>query len=78
MPIALTRYRPRSRADLVACLVGFGESKMVEVRPAAAELLQPHEVRTVKDVLELPAWPYGCLQIVIHRRPLTEVTIEPA
>ena len=46
-------------------------------KPAAAELLRPWEVRTVKDVLDLPAWPYGRLRIVIERRPLIEVMIEP-
>ncbi len=45
---------------------------------AAGELLRPCEVRTVKDVLELPAWPYGRLCIVINWRPLIEVMIEPA
>ncbi len=33
--------------------------------------------RTVKDVLNLPAWPYGRLRIVIQRRALIEVMIEP-
>jgi hypothetical protein len=31
----------------------------------------------VKDLLDLPAWPYGRLRIVIERRPLIEVMIEP-
>jgi hypothetical protein len=70
-------YTPRNRAELVACLIGFGDGQIVEVKPAAAELLRPWEVRTVKDVLDLPAWPYGRLRIVIERRPLIEVMVEP-
>ena len=57
--------------------IGFGDGQIVEVKPAAAELLRPWEVRTVKDVLDLPAWPYGRLRIVIERRPLIEVMVEP-
>jgi hypothetical protein len=78
MPARMTsRYTPRNRAELVACLIGFGDGQIVEVKPAAAELLRPWEVRTVKDVLDLPAWPYGRLRIVIERRPLIEVMVEP-
>ena len=78
MPARMTsRYTPRNRAELVACLIGFGDAQIVELKPAAAELLRPWEVRTMKDVLELPAWPYGRLRIVIERRPLIEVMIEP-
>ncbi len=32
-----------------------------------AELMWPYEVSTVKDVLDLPAWPYGRLHIVIEQ-----------
>ena len=78
MPARMTsRYTPRNRAELVACLIGFGDGQIVEVKPAAAELLRPCEVRTVKDVLDLPAWPYGRLRIAIERRPLIEVMVEP-
>jgi hypothetical protein len=69
----------RNRAELVACLIGLGEARTVKVEAAARELLRPHEVSTVKDVLNLPAWPYGRLRIVIEQRlwrPLSEVTIE--
>jgi hypothetical protein len=72
-----SRYTPRNRAELVACLIGLGDGQIAEVKPAAAELLRPWEVRTVKNVLDLPAWPYGRLRIVIERRPLIEVMIEP-
>jgi hypothetical protein len=48
------------------------------MKPAAAEALRPYEVRTVKDVLRLPAWPYPHLRILIERRlPSIEVVIEP-
>jgi hypothetical protein len=73
----LSRYTPRHRGELVACLVGLGDTQAVDVKAAAAELLRPYRVCTVKDVLDLPAWPYGCLRIVIERRRLTEVLIEP-
>jgi hypothetical protein len=33
-------------------------------------------VRTVEDVLDLPAWPYGRLRIRIEKRPMTEVVVE--
>jgi hypothetical protein len=75
-PHVLWRYTPQNQAELVSCLIGFGDGQIVEVKPAAAELLPPREVRTVKDVLDLPAWPYGHLHIVIKRRPLIEVMIE--
>jgi len=53
----LWRYTPQNRAELVACLIGFGDGQIVKVKPAAAELLRPWEVRTVKDVLDLPRGP---------------------
>ena len=73
----LARYTPHNRADLVACLIGLGDNQLVEVRLAAAELLPANAPRTVKDLLDLPAWPYGRRRIVIKRRPLIEVMIEP-
>jgi hypothetical protein len=48
-----------------------------KVAPAAAEMLPANQPRTVKDLLDLPTWPYGRLRIVIERRPLIEVMIEP-
>jgi len=61
----------------VACFSDIDRSQEFEVRPGAAELLQPHAVRTMKDLLELPHWPYSRLRIVIERRqPLIEVVIE--
>jgi hypothetical protein len=40
--------------------------------------LRPHKVRTVKDVLSVPAWPYPHLRILIERQlPAIEVVIEP-
>jgi hypothetical protein len=75
VPISLT---PHNKVELVGCFYDIDRSLRVEVKGGAAELLQPHKVYTVKDVLDLPAWPYGRLRIVIERRhPLIEVVIEP-
>jgi hypothetical protein len=53
-------------------------TSLVEVKPDAANLLRRRfRARTVKDLLNLPAWPYGRLRIVIRRRALIEVVIEP-
>jgi hypothetical protein len=71
------RYTPRDRAELVACLIGLGDYRLVSLSPDAAKLLQRYRVHTVKDVLNLPASPYGRLRIVIQRRALIEVMIEP-
>jgi hypothetical protein len=73
----LTRYTPHNRAELVACLIGLGDNQLAEAAPAATEMLPANGPRTVKDLLDLPAWPYGSLRIVIERRPLIEVMIEP-
>ena len=74
-----TRYTPRNRAELVACLIGLGDGQIVELKLDAAKLLRRRfRTRTVKDVLDLPAWPDGRLRIVIQRRALIEVVIEPA
>ncbi len=74
-----THYTPRSRAELVSCLIGLGDNQPVELKPDAAKLLRRRfRARTVKDVLDLPTWPYGRLRIVIQRRALIEVVIEPA
>jgi hypothetical protein len=54
----------------------LGDNQLVEVAPAAAEMLPANQPRTVKDLLDLPTWPYGRLRIVIERRPLIEVMIE--
>ena len=35
----LTRYTPHNRTELVACLIGLGDNQLVEVAPAAAEML---------------------------------------
>ncbi len=72
-----SRYTPRNRAELVACLIGLGETRTIKVSAAAGELLRPYEVSTVKNVLDLPTWPYGRLRSVIEQRPLIEVMIEP-
>jgi hypothetical protein len=71
------RYTPRNRAELAACLIGLGDHRLVKLNPDAVKLLGRYRVRTVKDVLDLPAWPYGGLRIAIERWPLTDVTIEP-
>ena len=74
-----THYTPRSRAELVSCLIGLGDNQPVELKPDAAKLLRRRfRARTVKDVLELPTWPYGRLRVVIQRRALIEVVIEKA
>ena len=52
----------------MGCFYDIDRSLRVEVKGGAAELLQPHKVYTVKDVLDLPAWPYSRLRIVIERR----------
>jgi hypothetical protein len=76
---ASSRYTPRNRAELVACLVAFDDEHLVEVKPSAAKLLQPHEIRTVKDTLDLQVWPYSRLSILIEQRPAQAiaVVIEP-
>ena len=74
MPISFT---PHNRVELAACFSDVDRSQEVEMKPSAAKLLQPHAVRTVKDLLELPQWPFSRLRIVIERRrPLIEVVIE--
>ena len=73
----LTRYMPHNRAELVACLIGLGDNQLVKMAPAAAEMLPANGPRIVKDLLDLPTWPYGRLRVVIERRPLIEVMIEP-
>jgi hypothetical protein len=45
--------------------------------PDAAKLLQRYRVHTIKDVLDLPTWPYGRLRIAITRWSFIEVLIEP-
>ena len=71
-------YTPRNRAELVSCLIGLGDNQLVELKPNAANLLRRRfRARTVKDLLNLPEWPYGRLRIVIQRRALIEVMIEP-
>ncbi len=67
-PRRTSRYTPQNRAELVACLVGLGDGQTVEVKPTAAELLRPRKMHTVKEVLDLPDWPYGRLRIVIEQR----------
>jgi hypothetical protein len=71
------RYTPRDRAELVACLIGLGDYRLVSLSPDAAKLLQRYRVHTVKDVLNLLCTRYGRLRIVIQRRALIEVMIEP-
>jgi hypothetical protein len=62
---------------LAFSLIGLGDHRLVKLNPDAAKLLGRRRLRTVKDVLDLPAWPYGRLRIAIERRPLIEVMIEP-
>jgi hypothetical protein len=76
MPVSFTPY---NKVELVSCFCGIDRGLKVEVKPAAAEALRPYEVRTVKDVLRLPAWPYPHLRVQVERRLLSvEVVIEPA
>jgi hypothetical protein len=75
MPVSFTPY---NKVELVSCFHGIDHGLKVEVKAAAAEALRPYEVRTVKDVLRIPAWPYPHLRILIERRlPSIEVVIEP-
>jgi hypothetical protein len=74
MPVSFT---PHNKVELVACFYDIDRSLKVAVTPAAEEVLRPYSVRTVKDVLDLPAWPYNRL-ILVERRPSSiDVTIEP-
>ena len=71
-------FTPHNKVELVACFYDIDRSLKVAVTPAAAEVLRPFSVRTVKDVLDLPAWPYNRLRIVVERRQSSiEVAIEP-
>jgi hypothetical protein len=54
MPVSFT---PHNKVELVACFHDIDLRLKVEVTPAAAEALLPHEVRTVKDVLRLSVVP---------------------
>ena len=52
-------------------------TKPPSVTSAAANLFRPYKERTVKDLLDLPVWPYGRLRIMIDRRQrFIEVMIE--
>ena len=63
----------------MACLIRLGDGQIVELKLDAAKLLRRrYRVRTVKDVLDLPAWPYGRLRIRIEKRPLIGVVVERA
>jgi hypothetical protein len=71
-------FTPHNKVELVACFYDIDRSLKVAVTSAAAEALRPYTVRTVKDVLDLPAWPYSRLRIVVERRQSSiEVAIEP-
>jgi hypothetical protein len=75
MPVSFTPY---NKVELVGCFHDIDRELKAEVKPAAAEALRPYKVRTVKDVLGLPTWPYPHLRILIERRlPSIEVVIEP-
>ena len=54
-----------------------GDYRLVSLSPDAAKLLRRRRVRTIKDVLDLKAWPYGRLRIAITRWSFVEVLIEP-
>jgi hypothetical protein len=58
-----------------SCLEGIDRNVPVAVKPAAAKLLMPNTIRTVADVLNLPAWPSEQLRLVVERwQPAAEVT----
>jgi hypothetical protein len=57
-----------------ACLEGIDRNVHVAVEPTAAKLLMPNTVRTVADILNLPAWPSEQLRLVAERwQPAAEV-----
>ena len=48
---------PEDMVSVQSCLEGIDRTVPVAVEPAAAKLLMPNTVRTVADILTLPAWP---------------------
>ena len=72
-----TRYTPPQPGRPCGLSHRVRNGQIVELKPDAAELLRRrYRVRTVKDLLDLPAWPYGRLRIRIENRPMTEVVVE--
>jgi hypothetical protein len=56
-------FTPEDMEAVQSCLEGIDRNVPVTVEPAAAKLLMPNTVRTVADILNLPAWPTA-----LHRR----------
>jgi hypothetical protein len=59
----------------VSCVIGLGDNSWSSCSPMPPLLRRRFRARTVKDVPNLPAWPYCRLRIVIQRRALIEVVI---
>ncbi len=70
-------YTPEDMEAVHTCLEGLNRNLPVTVEPGAAALLLPNTVRTVADILRLPAWPAEQLRLVVERwQPDVEVRIE--
>jgi hypothetical protein len=70
-------FTPEDMEAVQSCLEGIDRNVPVAVEPAAAKLLMPSTVRTVADILNLPAWPSEQLRLVVERwQPAAEVRIE--
>ena len=70
-------FTPEDMEAVQSCLERIDRNVPVAVEPAAAKLLMPSTVRTVADILNLPAWPSEQLRLVVERwQPAAEVRIE--
>ena len=70
-------FTPEDMEAVRTCVEGIDRNTPVTVEPAAAVLLMPNTVRTVADILVLPAWPAEQLRLVVERwQPAVEVRIE--
>jgi hypothetical protein len=70
-------FTPEDMEAVRTCVDGIDPMTPVTVEPPAAVLLMPKTVRTVADILVLPAWPAEQLRLVVERwQPAVEVRIE--
>jgi hypothetical protein len=70
-------FTPEDMEAVRACVDGIDPETPVTVEPPATVLLMPKTVRTVADILVLPAWPAEQLRLVVERwQPAVEVRIE--
>ena len=70
-------FTPEDMEAVQTCLEGIDGNVPVTVEPAAAALLMPNTVRSVADILGLPAWPAAQLRLVVERwQPDVEVRVE--